>query len=116
MEKHHFLRYNAENQKVKPGDGSKQSITSRRYALPKQNNLFWYEKDRVNDAKRYGFTDQNNLFCFCADGMMRIKEAILMNTGGKNKKVLKDKDIIEERKGELMFVDSVYRLWFSQEY
>lgn len=38
------------------------------------------------------------------------------NTISKNKKVLKDKDIIEERKGELMFVDPVYRLWFSQEY
>lgn len=31
-------------------------------------------------------------------------------------KVLRDKDIIEERKGELGFVDPVYRLWFSQEY
>ena len=38
------------------------------------------------------------------------------NTISKNKKVLKDKDIIEERKGELIFVDPVYRLWFSQEY
>ena len=31
-------------------------------------------------------------------------------------KVLKDKDIIEERKGILRFVDPVYQLWFSQEY
>jgi hypothetical protein len=38
------------------------------------------------------------------------------NTISKNKKVLKDKDIIEERKGELIFVDPVYRLWFSKEY
>ena len=38
------------------------------------------------------------------------------NTISKNKKVLRDKDIIEERKGELGFVDPVYRLWFSQEY
>jgi hypothetical protein len=38
------------------------------------------------------------------------------NTISKNKKVLKDKDIIEERKGRLRFVDPVYQLWFSQEY
>ena len=38
------------------------------------------------------------------------------NTISKNKKVLRDKDIIEERKGTLWFVDPVYRLWFSQEY
>ena len=38
------------------------------------------------------------------------------NTISKNKKVLRDKDIIEEKKGELVFVDPVYRLWFSQEY
>lgn len=38
------------------------------------------------------------------------------NTISKNKKVLKDKDIIEERKGKLVFVDPVYRLWFSQDY
>lgn len=38
------------------------------------------------------------------------------NTINKNKKVLRDKDIIEERKGKLWFVDPVYRLWFSQEY
>ena len=38
------------------------------------------------------------------------------NTISKNKKVLKDKDIIEEKKGRLVFVDPVYRLWFSQDY
>lgn len=38
------------------------------------------------------------------------------NTISKNKKVLKDKDIIEERKGKLVFVDPVYRLWFSKDY
>lgn len=38
------------------------------------------------------------------------------NTISKNKKVLKEKDIIEERKSELVFVDPVYRLWFSQDY
>ena len=38
------------------------------------------------------------------------------NTISKNKKVLKEKDIIEERKGKLVFVDPVYRLWFSQDY
>lgn len=38
------------------------------------------------------------------------------NTISKNKKVLRDKDIIEERKGKLTFVDPVYHLWFSQEY
>ena len=38
------------------------------------------------------------------------------NTISKNKKVLKDKDIIEERRGKLVFVDPVYRLWFSQDY
>ncbi len=38
------------------------------------------------------------------------------NTISKNKKVLKDKDIIEERKRKLVFVDPVYHLWFSQDY
>lgn len=38
------------------------------------------------------------------------------NTISKNKKVLKDKDIIEERKGKLVFVDPVCRLWFSKDY
>jgi hypothetical protein len=38
------------------------------------------------------------------------------NTIRKNKKVLKEKDIIEDRKGKLAFVDPVYRLWFSQDY
>jgi len=38
------------------------------------------------------------------------------NTISKNKKVLRDKDIIEERMGELRFVDPVYHLWFSHEY
>ena len=38
------------------------------------------------------------------------------NTISKNKKVLKDKDIIEERKGKLVFVDPVYRFWYSQDY
>ena len=38
------------------------------------------------------------------------------NTISKNKKVLKDKDIIEERMGQLVFVDPVYQLWFSKEY
>ena len=36
------------------------------------------------------------------------------NTINKNKKVLKDKDIIQEQKGKLVFIDPVYRLWFSQ--
>ena len=38
------------------------------------------------------------------------------NTISKNKKVLRDKDIIEERNGKMEFVDPAYRLWFSQEY
>ena len=38
------------------------------------------------------------------------------NTISKNKKILKDKDIIEEKQGSLRFVDPVYLLWFSQEY
>ena len=38
------------------------------------------------------------------------------NTISKNKKVLRDKDIIEDRKGKLSFVDPVYHLWFSHEY
>ena len=38
------------------------------------------------------------------------------NTISKNKKILKDKDIIEEKQGSLRFVDPIYLLWFSQEY
>lgn len=38
------------------------------------------------------------------------------NTISKNKKVLKEKDIIEEVKGTLVFVDSIYHLWFSRNY
>jgi hypothetical protein len=38
------------------------------------------------------------------------------NTISKNKKVLKEKDVIEETKGKLAFVDPVYHLWFSRNY
>ncbi len=38
------------------------------------------------------------------------------NTISKNTKVLKEKDIIEEAKGKLVFVDPVYHLWFSRNY
>ena len=38
------------------------------------------------------------------------------NTITKNKKILQNKDIIELQKGKLVFVDPVYRLWFSHEY
>ncbi len=38
------------------------------------------------------------------------------NTISKNKKVLKEKDIIEEAKGKLVFVDPVYHIWFSRNY
>ena len=38
------------------------------------------------------------------------------NTISKNKRVLKDKDIIEETKGKLVFVDPIYRQWFSRDY
>lgn len=38
------------------------------------------------------------------------------NTIVKNKKTLQNKDIIELRKGEFVFVDPIYRLWFKSEY
>lgn len=38
------------------------------------------------------------------------------NTIVKNKKALQNKDIIEQRGGEFVFVDPVYRLWFKGEY
>lgn len=38
------------------------------------------------------------------------------NTIVKNKKALQNKDIIELRKGEYVFVDPIYRLWFQTEY
>ena len=38
------------------------------------------------------------------------------NTISKNKRILQAKDIIELKDGHLVFVDPIYRLWFSKEY
>lgn len=38
------------------------------------------------------------------------------NTISKNKMLLQNKDIVEKQKWNLVFVDSVYKLWFAQEY
>ena len=38
------------------------------------------------------------------------------NTISKNKKILQNKDIVEQQGGRLVFLDPIYRLWFSKEY
>ena len=38
------------------------------------------------------------------------------NTISKNKKILQNKDIVEMQDGKLVFLDPIYRLWFSKEY
>ena len=38
------------------------------------------------------------------------------NTISKNKKILQNKDIVELQGGKLVFLDSIYRLWFAKEY
>ena len=38
------------------------------------------------------------------------------NTISKNKKILQNKDIVEMHGGNFVFVDPIYRLWFSREY
>lgn len=38
------------------------------------------------------------------------------NTISKNKKILQNKDILELQHGKLVFLDPIYRLWFSREY
>jgi hypothetical protein len=38
------------------------------------------------------------------------------NTISKNKKVLQNKDVVEMQGGRLVFLDPIYRLWFSGEY
>jgi len=38
------------------------------------------------------------------------------NTISKNKRILQAKDIIELKDGHFVFVDPIYRLWFSKEY
>ena len=38
------------------------------------------------------------------------------NTISKNKKILQNKDIVELQSGRLVFLDPIYRLWFSKEY
>lgn len=38
------------------------------------------------------------------------------NTISKNKRILQAKDIVELKDGHLVFVDPIYRLWFSKEY
>jgi DNA-binding transcriptional regulator YhcF (GntR family) len=38
------------------------------------------------------------------------------NTISKNKKILQNKDIVELQGGKLVFLDPIYRLWFSKEY
>ena len=38
------------------------------------------------------------------------------NTISKNKKLLQNKDVVEMQGGRLVFLDPIYRLWFSGEY
>ncbi len=38
------------------------------------------------------------------------------NTISKNKRILQNKDIVELQNGRLLFMDPIYRLWFSKEY
>ena len=38
------------------------------------------------------------------------------NTISKNKKILQNKDIVEMQDGRLVFLDPIYRLWFTKEY
>ncbi len=38
------------------------------------------------------------------------------NTISKNKKILQNKDIVEMQGGKLVFLDPIYRMWFSREY
>ncbi len=38
------------------------------------------------------------------------------NTISKNKRILQNKDIVELHNGRLVFIDPIYRLWFSKEY
>lgn len=38
------------------------------------------------------------------------------NTISKNKKILQTRDIVELQGGKLVFLDPIYRLWFSEEY
>ena len=37
-------------------------------------------------------------------------------TISKNKKILQNKDVVEMQGGRLVFLDPIYRLWFSGEY
>ena len=38
------------------------------------------------------------------------------NTISKYKKILQNKDVVEMQGGRLVFLDPIYRLWFSGEY
>ncbi len=38
------------------------------------------------------------------------------NTVTKNKKILVEKDILEKRGNQFLFVDPVFRLWLEKEY
>lgn len=58
------------------------------------------------------------------DGVLQLSSAEVRmkyhlgnpNTISKNKRILQNKDIVEAQGGRLVFVDPIYRLWFSKEY
>ena len=58
------------------------------------------------------------------DGMQQLSSAEARakyhlgnpNTISKNKRILQNKDIVEMQDGRLVFLDPIYRLWFSKEY
>jgi hypothetical protein len=55
-------------------------------------------------------------FQFAADETKRLYAMGNANTIARNKRILQDKDYIEQRGQRFDFVDPIFQLWFNQEY
>ncbi len=53
---------------------------------------------------------------FSAEATKRLYHMGNANTIARNKRILQDKDIIEQRGKKFEFVDPIFQLWLSREY
>ena len=53
---------------------------------------------------------------FAAEATKRMYTMGNANTIARNKRILQDKDYIEQQGQKFSFVDPIFQLWFNQEY
>ena len=58
----------------------------------------------------------DGIYQFAAEATKRMYTMGNANTINRNKRILQDKDYIEQQGQQYAFVDPVFQLWFNQEY